>query len=141
MTPLLRSVGLRRYAQAWIDARLLPVRLAGADLSGALRLAEAPPRPGFDGMDPDLVASLTHAVTRRPLVMRRRRCLRSGLLGYKYLRMSGHAPVLHFALAPDSLREPATRAHCWVTLEGRPVINDPDPAMVEVMTHPAETAR
>ena len=123
----------RLRLEAWLFARLLPLRL-GHDLSAALALAEAAPGRHLCA-PPEAIAHLVGRVTRRPVLMRRRRCLRAGLTGFRMLRRAGHDPALHFALVPDSLGADRINAHCWVTLAGRPVIGDRTPEMVELFVH------
>jgi len=136
MSSIVQQVGPLRYAAAWLEARLLPLRLTGQSFEGALNLAEAD--PSGPSLPADTIAEMIRRITRQPILMRKRRCMRSGLLGYKHLRRAGLSPRLHFAIAPSSLSEPATRAHCWVTLDGEAVINEPDPEMVEIHVHPPE---
>jgi len=91
------------------------------------------------------VASIVRAVkrsTKGPWFMRRRRCLREGLLAYRFLGLAGHAPTIHFAVDRTSLDEDVASGHCWVTVDGRTVINPPSPGMVEVVAYdPDGTAR
>lgn len=70
------------------------------------------------------IVALVQSVTRRPWVMRDRRCLRQGFLAYWCLRSGGHKPVIHFGIDAGSLKTERVRAHCWVTIDDKPVMSD-----------------
>mgnify|MGYP003678515736 CR=1 FL=1 len=67
--------------------------------------------------------------------MRSRRCLRQGVLGFRYLRLAGHDPKLHFAVAPASINTPQPRAHCWISLDGETVLNPPSEPMIDLFIY------
>jgi hypothetical protein len=67
--------------------------------------------------------------------MRNRRCLRQGLLAYRYLRLAGFRPALHFGVDRRSLADPDIKAHCWLVLDGEAILNPPDPSMVTVLVY------
>lgn len=120
----------------WLAARLLPVLAAKREL-GPLLAASTPP----DGSMPyrgaaaaDIVGHVT-ALTARPWRMRGRRCLREGLLAFRYLRLAGFPAVLRFGVDRTSLGETRMKAHCWVTVGDEVVLNPPQPGMVEIMAH------
>jgi hypothetical protein len=73
--------------------------------------------------------------------MRDRRCLREGLLGHRFLRLAGFDPELRFGVDPKSLQTPRVSAHCWVCLDGRPVVSDSLPGMVEIYRHHADASK
>lgn len=108
----------------WWHARLLPGIVRGRDLQAILRYADVRAEPAYAGVPADEIARWVLAATRRPWLMRDRRCLRQGLLGMRFMRLAGHDPELHFGIAPRSLAGPTVEAHCWVVLGGRPVLND-----------------
>lgn len=108
----------------WWHARMLPLIVRRRDLQSVLRYAQVGADPAFAGLPAEAVASWVVAATRGPWLMRDRRCLRQGLLGMRFLRLAGYEPELHFGIARVSLAAPAVEAHCWVVLEGRPVLND-----------------
>ncbi|WP_439575698.1 lasso peptide biosynthesis B2 protein [Phreatobacter sp.] len=108
----------------WWQARLLPIIIRGRDLQSVLSYAEIAPDPAFAGLPAEAIAGWVTAATRRPWLMRDRRCLRQGLLGMRFMRLAGHAPELHFGIDPRSLSQPVLAAHCWIVLAGRPVLND-----------------
>ena len=68
--------------------------------------------------------------------MRDRRCLRQGILAFRYLKATGHEPVIHFGIEPVSLKDEKVRAHCWVTVNGTPVMSDRLPGMKTIFMFP-----
>lgn len=127
-------------ARLWLAARLLPLRIAGKPLDGMLALFE--PREGvaLPHFPLDYVGRSVRWAVRAPLLMRNRRCLRSGLLGYQALRRAGYVPQLHFSVARSAASAPRVEAHCWVSIEGRPVVNEPMAGHVLLFSYPQRTA-
>lgn len=108
----------------WWHARLLPAIARRRDLQSLLRYASVQPDPDFAGLPAEAIAEWVVAATRRPWLMRNRRCLRQGLLAMRFMRLAGHDPELHFGIDRQSLAAPSVAAHCWIVLGGRPVLND-----------------
>ena len=124
-------------ARLWLNARLLPMRIAGKDFATILAMFE-PSGPARTPHWP--LAYLERSVrwaVRGPILMRNRRCLRSGLLGYAALKEAGYAPELWFSVDRKSVATERLAAHCWVCVDGVPVINQPLPDHVVVYNHPA----
>ncbi len=92
----------------------------------------------YRGLDAEHILAAVRAATARPWRMRGRRCLRQGLLGFRFLRLAGFAPLLHFGVEPGSLAVDHLRAHCWITLAGLCVLNPPSDTMVTVFTWDGE---
>jgi hypothetical protein len=67
--------------------------------------------------------------------MRGRRCLREGLLAYHALRRAGHPAALHFAVLRGSQRLERLKAHCWVSLDGRILLNAPSGDYAELLVY------
>jgi hypothetical protein len=67
----------------------------------------------------------------RPLV--RPGCLTRGITGYYILRRAGLDVALCFGMGP--VRGPDVIGHCWLVLDGEPVLEavDPRPAYTEMM--------
>lgn len=118
-------------ASVWIAARLLPVCVGSSELDRLLAMAT--PRPGASAYcefsAPAIVSAVKRAA-RRPWVMRDRRCLREGLLAFRYLSLAGHRPQLHFAIEPGSLSDGRLSAHCWISVGGEVLMNPPTPTMM-----------
>ncbi|MCC6888163.1 MAG: lasso peptide biosynthesis B2 protein [Hyphomicrobiales bacterium] len=119
---------------------MLPLRIGRARaLRAVLRLAQAPPRPRYGGLAADYILHQVVRTTRRPLLMRRRRCLRQGILAYRFMAAAGHRCELHFGIDRTSLAD-GPQAHCWLVVNGKPVLNPPTPDMVRIFVHPSSTA-
>ena len=122
--------------QVWRDARLLPFQIQSDDLTATLALADAAPDPAWDGVALEFILRRVRRSVKHPILMRHRRCMRHGLLGFRYLRKAGYDPVLKFAVVGDSLNSDRVGAHCWVCLDGKPVISDREPGMIDVLEFP-----
>ena len=121
--------------EIWVTARLLPFAVAFRDLSQILRLGDVKSSSLYEGTAPETIAHATHRATRKPWLMRNRRCLRQGLIGYRFLRKAGHEPELHFGIDVGSMERDKIDAHCWVVLDSKPVVNDILEGMVTVHVH------
>lgn len=98
-------------------------------------LAELTPgRPSEQGQAEEIVAT-TQRILRRPWRMRGRRCLREGLLAYHALRRAGHPAALHFGVLRGSQRLERLKAHCWVSLADRVVLNAPAGDYAELLVY------
>ena len=107
-------------AHVWWVACLIPPLDRLLPLNGMLWLL-TPSRwwHPYRGVPPEAIGDLVQRRLAHPRQMKRRACLRQGLMLFHFLCLAGHEPVLHFAVFPA---EPAPRpmhAHCWVTLDGR----------------------
>ncbi|OQX30647.1 MAG: hypothetical protein B0D96_11365 [Candidatus Sedimenticola endophacoides] len=126
---------LRFNLSLWLAARILPFRVGQRPLDRVLALAE-PVRTGrFHGLPPGYISEHVLRTTRHPWLMRKRRCLRQGLLGYRFLAEAGFCPELHFGVDFRSLRTGDEKAHCWVSLDGVSVVNDRMENMSTVLVH------
>jgi hypothetical protein len=127
--------GLPFEPSLWMAARLLPLYAVRRPLSDLLR--RAAPEPGmhpFAGKDSvEILAAVKRSVN-RPKLMRGQRCLREGLLAFHFLSLAGYSPVLHFGMVAETARNPKPRAHCWLSLEGKTVLNPPNEPMLDLFT-------
>ena len=136
--PLLRA--LFRF-HLWTSARLMPVLIARRSFEEVLKWAPlASPTP-YRGLPAAYIVARINRTVRHPWLMRDRRCLREGLLGHRFLRLGGFDPELRFGVDPKSLQTPRVSAHCWVCLDGRPVVSDSLPGMVEIYRHHANASK
>ena len=127
----LRRLALRLHVALW--ARWLPVLAREPELQRLLGRAAPPPGTPYVGIPADIVIRRVRKACRRPVLMRDCACLREGLLAYRFLRMAGFRPRLHFGVDRNSAAAPRLAAHCWVSLDGRVVLNPPLPSHVEVL--------
>jgi hypothetical protein len=124
--------------ELWLWARLLPFRLPHElSLDAIFALAEPTAGQGrFTGMPAAAIVRAVRRTLRRPVLMRDRRCLREGLLAYRFLAGAGHRPKLHFGVDPDIVASARAKAHCWVTLDGVTVIGETQTRFVEILSVP-----
>jgi hypothetical protein len=121
----------------WLKARTLPFVVWNKSLDEILNWADNSGTPDYLKLPHEYIGKRVRRIARGPLLMRDRRCLRIGLLGYRFLRKAGYSPELHFGVSPDSVSENRIQAHCWVCLEGQPVIGEPLPGMLTIHVHRA----
>lgn len=115
----LAETWLRLHIGLFATATPLLVRLP---LGVLLRLTEGPGwfRP-YRRWRAEQIQAMVDRRLADPRMMRRRACLRYGLVLYHFLRLAGLDARLHFGLHPQADAADAMRAHCWVTLAGRPI--------------------
>jgi hypothetical protein len=126
-------------ARLWLGARMLPMRIAGKDFAAMLQMFEPKGMQRTPQWSLDYLERSVRWAVRGPILMRDRRCLRSGLLGYAALKAAGYAPELRFSIDRKSVATNRLAAHCWVCVDGVPIINQPLPDHVVVFTHGATT--
>ena len=124
-------------ARLWLSARMLPMRIAGKDFATMLAMFEPKGAQRTPHWSLDYLERSVRWAVRGPILMRDRRCLRSGLLGYAALKAAGYAPELRFSVDRKSVATDRLAAHCWVCVDGLPVINQPLPDHVVVFSHTA----
>jgi len=124
----------------WCDARLLPLRISrNATLDRVLALARSPRSIRFEALSVAYILKRVCKTTRCPLLMRDRRCLRQGILAYRFMSAAGHKVQLHFGV-DRTARTGSVKAHCWLVHDGQIILNPPEPTMVEVFAYGAEGA-
>ena len=120
----------------WWEARFLPLRVLGRDFAGLLTLANRPLRNvDAQGLPVTEIVAAVVAATRRPWMMRNRRCLRQGLLAFRALHSAGHRPALHFGVDAAGLKDRDGVVHCWIVIEDEVILNPPEPGMTTVFIH------
>ena len=131
---------LRFRTALWCQARSMPFRVTpNRSLAWVLSFADRAPRATYAGLSPEYILKHVVRVTRRPYFMRERRCLRQGLLAFRFMKAGGYDIELHFGI--DRTRTRDLRAHCWIVHNGRVVLNPPDaniqPLLVRRAVSPA----
>lgn len=93
----------------------------------------------YAGLRADTITHIVQHRLRRPWRMRRRPCLRLGLLLFHFLRLAGVPAVLTFCVYKQTLRAGAgsEQAHCWVSVAGRCVASPPEGDHVVILVHGA----
>lgn len=126
--------------ELWLRARLLPWQVPRGSLDQVLKLATFSGAPSYPGLPLSyVVRKVAHAV-RHPWLMRDRRCLREGLLGYRFLRKAGYEPKLCFGVDPASVSADRLAAHCWVEVDGKTVLGASATPMLPILIHPEKDA-
>ena len=98
-------------------------------------MASPDSRVDFAGLTEKYISRRVRKSVRHPWLMRDRRCLREVLLGFEFLHRSGYSPELHFAVDPASVSSDRISAHCWVCLDGKPVVGDRQGDQVTIFVH------
>jgi Transglutaminase-like superfamily len=131
--PALRRIRLKWALWRW--ARLVPFMAYRSELKPLLaRTAPGDGRP-FAGLEARDIARLSKRAVRGPWFMRDRRCLREGLLAFRFLTLAGYRPTLHFGVDRGSVARSTLAAHCWITLDGSILLNAPETDMVEILLY------
>lgn len=129
-----RLTRLRFRIALWCQARSMPIRLtADRPLAWVLSFADRAPSATYIGLPTEYILKHVARVTRRPYLMRERRCLRQGLLAFRFMKAAGHDVELHFGI--DRTRREDIRAHCWIVHDGRIVLNPPDADTQPIFVH------
>ncbi|MBM4042090.1 MAG: lasso peptide biosynthesis B2 protein [Planctomycetes bacterium] len=107
-------------AHVWWVACLIPLLDRLLPLGGVLWVL-TPSRwwHPYRGVAPEAIGELVRRRLARPRQMKRRACLRQGLMLFHFLCLAGREPVLHFAVFPAEPAPQPMHAHCWVTLDGQ----------------------
>jgi hypothetical protein len=119
----------------WFWAKTLPLRCRKSrDFADILRIADAGSDRRYAGLAATYIAKRAKRAARRPWVMRDRRCLREGILAYRFLTLAGVPATIHFGVDRTSIGKAKLSAHCWVSADDMPVLNPPEPTMVTIFT-------
>lgn len=126
---------LRFRTELWFWAKTLPLRCRKSrDFADIMRIADAGTSRRYAGLAAAYVARRAKKAGRRPWVMRDRRCLREGILAYRFLTLAGVPATIHFGVDRTSIGKAKLSAHCWVSADDMPVLNPPEPTMVTIFT-------
>ena len=121
--------------ELWLAARLLPFRVHNRPFAEVLALAPVEGPTPYAGLPLRYIARRVQRVVRHPWLMKDRRCLREGLLGFRFLSRAGFSPELRFAIDRGTVETDDITAHCWVSVDETPVISNLEPEMVTVYVH------
>jgi hypothetical protein len=136
---------MRRLRAAILRIHVSLLALVIPDLSRRLPLATllavftpAGPSPIYAGLGTDEIVRVVQRRLQRPWRMRRRPCLRLGLMLFHLLRLAGVPAVLHFCVYKQTLGTATVgreQAHCWVSVDGRCVASPPEDEHVVILVH------
>lgn len=130
------SLGAFQKLEIWLSARILPFAIANKSFNEVTKYTQAEKSKTFSGVSSEKIASYIIKVTKKPWLMRDRRCLRQGILGMQFLSKSGYNPVLKFGVDVKSISSDKLKAHCWVEIEGKAVLNDQLDNMITIYSVP-----
>ena len=130
MNSTLQRVRFRAALFCW--ARLLPVLAYRRDLKSLFAQADPPDRKPYAGLPSAYIIKRVRRTAHLPWLMRDRQCLREGVLAYRFLKLAGFEPEVHFGVDRTSVAKERLSAHCWVVLNGSIVLNPPAPSMIEI---------
>ena len=88
----------------------------------------------FLGIPASRIRRRVRQATRRPYFMRQRRCLRDGLLLYRFLTLAGYHPTIHFGIDRTSIQNEIMSAHCWVKCDDE-IFLPPDENTIEIVQY------
>lgn len=119
-------------AHVWLAAAILPLLDRLLPLKRLVSLLR-PPRwlHPYAGLADEWIVAAVQRRLRRPRNMRRRACLRRGLVLFHFLRLAARPAELRFGVFPEPDERGQMRAHCWVELDGR-CLGDPADAPAAV---------
>jgi len=126
-------------AHVWTAATFLPLLVRWLPLRRLLKMMTPPTflRPYASVSRERIVAIVEHRL-RTPRNMRRRACLRRGLMLFHFLRLAGCDAVLQFGVFPPGVDANRMHGHCWVTVAGECIADPPGEDLAVVMTHGTE---
>ncbi len=132
-SPPVRLLILRSHV--WLVATLVPLLVRLLPIRFLVRVM-TPPRwmRLYRKVEPERMAAVVAHRLRRPRIMRRRACLRLGLVLYHFLKLAGQPAVLHFGVYPPSVDPKRLHGHCWVTVNDVCLSAPPDQPAAVVMT-------
>ena len=125
------------FIEMWLAARVMPLQVSLYSFPRILAIADSAKAERYAGIAPERIASIVKRITRHPWTMRKRRCLREGLLGFRYMCKAGHSPELHFSVPENIDNFDRSEAHCWVEVDGKPVLNENLAKMVPIHVYRA----
>lgn len=126
-------------SHVWLLATFLPLLVKLVPLGRLVKLLTPPARfTPYVAFTPNRIMEIVGRRLRRPRNMRRRACLRKGLLLFHMLRLSGTPAVLHVGVFPPNGESERLRAHCWVSVGGRCVSDPPDNEVALRLTYSAQ---
>jgi hypothetical protein len=130
-----RLLEILMRGHVWLVATLVPLLVRVFPLRLLVRLLERPRwlRPYGKVPTARIVERVAHRL-RRPRCMKRRKCLREGLVLYHFLHLAGRPAILHFGVYAPSSDPRRLHGHCWVTLDGECLSAPPGQPAAVLMT-------
>ena len=133
---ILNQLGVWRVFEIWSSTVILPFWLYRKDFAATLKYFDVKDDEKYNKVDQEIICKCVGLTTRKPWLMRDRRCLRQALLAMKFLRKANLNPIIHFGVDIKTMSNPSLSAHCWVELNDLPVMNDILENMIVVHSFP-----
>jgi hypothetical protein len=89
----------------------------------------------YKGIPAEKICDVIADRLKKPLLMKRRKCLRHGFMLFHFLRLSGLPVVLHIGVFEPKGYDKRMTAHCWVTCHGQSLSPEPQEDVAVVLTH------
>jgi len=122
-------------------ATLVPLLVECFNIPTLLRLAEFPRHwHPYAGIPVERIVAMVDRRLAHPRQMRRRRCLRQGLMLFHFLHLAGVPSEISFAALGPATSGQRMHAHCWVTVHGTAFYPPIGPAAV-LFTHTYQPKR
>ena len=119
----------------WLVATFIPLLTRLLPLGRLLRLLTPSGRfTPYRNVQPERLIRIIRNRLNNPRNMRRRACLREGLMLFYFLKLAGAPAVIHIGLHPPDER-PRLHGHCWVSLNGQAVSEPMASPSVTLLTH------
>ncbi len=84
----------------------------------------------------EFIVETVHRRLESPRNMKRRSCLREGLVLFHFLKLAGIPAVMHFCVYQQQENSPRMHAHCWVTVDDAAISSPPTDPHVIMFIHP-----
>ncbi len=121
----------------WLLATSIPLLVKFVPLKRLAKLLTPPGRlTPYRGVPAELIAETVHRRLKTPRNMKRRSCLREGLVLFHLLKLAGIPAVMHFCVYQQQDNSPRMHAHCWVTVDDSAISSPPTLPHVILFVHP-----
>jgi len=121
---IINQLGFLLVFEIWLATITLPFWLYKKDFAATLKYFDVNSDDKFKNIDQTLIYNCIGLTTKKPWLMRDRRCLRQGLLAMRFLKKASFEPTIHFGVDMNTMSSPSLSAHCWVEINNIPVMND-----------------
>ena len=88
----------------------------------------------YKGISVEKICEVVEDRLKKPVLMKRRRCLRHGFTLFHFLCLAGAPAVLQIGVFARKKYHRET-AHCWITCDGRSLSPEPQEDVAIILTH------
>ena len=105
-------------------------------LKQILRVLTPPDRcEPYKGIPAEKICDVVEDRLKKPLLMKRRKCLRNGFMLFHFFCLAGLPAVLHIGVFEPKEYNKKMAAHCWVTCHGQSLSPEPQEDVAVVLAH------